>query len=243
MKSFIIKMVGVVLMGITVMNLFACTAVKTDVVEETKKQLQEKYNADFGITSIGNRINTGSATMYGYRIGNENELFEVVYSHETKNIEEYYVKSKISYEIANDLRSLCNEKNINICGSVLLTCDESSSEVNVDMSIPEFLEKYNVSIIAIRVCLDTSSIDTNQCEMFLGALQQLSSKYTKKINVILYPMNEENYLTCSNEIKEQASPSTKWFMDYSNGKEIIISAENNVTTMGAKELESSIKGD
>ena len=102
-KRFLI----LILMVVIIMNAFSlltgCSVFEADTATSVKKKLNEKYGIEFDVTAMGDRINTGTATLYCFPKDNDNVHFTVIYDYSNKSITDDYLARKSAVEI--DMKS------------------------------------------------------------------------------------------------------------------------------------------
>ncbi len=90
--------------------LTGCTDIFLDVPELVVKTLNEKYGEEFVATSIGNRWNTGRATVVCHPQNDENMNFQAVYDYSTKEVSDNYKSRKFCRQFDEELSASYKEK-------------------------------------------------------------------------------------------------------------------------------------
>ncbi len=241
--KLLIKVIGVIIMGLSLFSVMACS-VDTGVTSKVESLLNEKYGEEFKSVKIGNRINTGTTTLYCSKADSEDRLFEVVYNSANDEIEDKYIQTMVNYDFADEFESEMAKYDVEVVCTVTSKSDDSSAETNVDVSLDEYIQKYNVRRFFVRAAADESCINEQWCEEFIKCVIDLNTKYNTKINVIVFPMESGRFNECQNDVIAEVEPGNDWYLSYSDTKtEFVINTENGQVNTTATELLEGLKGE
>ena len=241
--KLLIKVIGVIIMGLSFFSVMACS-VDTGVTSKVESLLNEKYGEEFKSVKIGNRLNTGTTTLYCCNINSEERLFEVVYNLDNADINDNYIKTMLNYDFADEFEAEMAKYDVDVACTVTSKSDDSSAETNVDMSLDEYIQKYNVKRLFVRAAVDETQINEQWCEDFIKGVIDLNNKYNTKINVIVFPMESGKFNECQKDVIAEVEPGNDWYLDYSDTKtEFVVNTENGQVNTTVTELLEGLKGE
>lgn len=241
------RLVSLIVIGVIVMNAFAlltgCSVFEADTAKTVKKMLKEKYDMDFVVTTMGDRINTGSATLYCYPETDEGLLFTVVYDYSRKTLTDDFPARRSAKELDREIASISSNSSVNFA-SLTAFYDAKYDALNGNENLQEFLDKSGATELYIHLAVNADNVmSETDAQQVIDALTTISNKY-ESINIlaIVFLLDQEKYDDCVAELQKRTTVNDDWFKSYSPVSSINIKIENGEVQKTAKDLLLAVKG-
>lgn len=223
--------------------LSGCMGSSVNTSKQVEKKLSEKYGEDFVVTEIGNRFNTGSATLYCHPESNENINFTVVYDFSDETITDDYMIRKSAVNLDSEISELSRKSGI---GFSSITVFHGAVDDNLDGTedVSGFIKKSNTYKLYIQLAVNADDIsDEADAGVILDSLHEISRKYDSiDILAVLFAYHSDDYNKCSAELSEQTKANNLWFKSFSPIADYSVLIENNETKQSASEFWEVVKG-
>ncbi len=217
------KRAGVLIMAMaTMVSTTGCLGGSYSTASKVTKALEEKYGEKFTATSIGNRLNTGSATLYLYPSDNKDLLFTATISNSTGEVEDDYAIRKVCYQIESQLVQNCEDAGVSAVACCVIT---PKSDLDVDTEVeytPEtFLstygEKGRFDDYLMYIVVDNSNLDI---EAFETALLYICNKLNVELGCyVFFAPDEEAFEACEEYFAKYPSVTEASIARRMEGKE------------------------
>lgn len=236
-----------ILMGVIIMNAFAlltgCSVFEADTAKTVKKMLNEKYGLNFVVTAMGDRINTGSATLYCHPEDNENIRFSVVYNYSSKEISDDYLPRKYAVELENEIADFSQSLDVPFAAYVVFD-DAKYGDVTNASSIEDFVHQSGTSKIFIRLALNVDQAASEQkAKEILNSLVQLSINHESvPLLVPIFMYHEDDYNNCVGELRERTEANNLWFESFNSFEKITIKVQDKAIIQNEDLFIQTVKG-
>ena len=236
-----------ILMGVIIMNAFSlltgCSVFEADTATSVKKQLNEKYGIEFDVTAMGDRINTGSATLYCIPKGNDTVHFTVIYDYSKKTITDDYLARKNAVEIDEELKDISAESTVDFA-SLTAFYDADYTSLNGSENTFDFIKKSGATELYIHLAVNADEItDEKSAQEMIDALETISRKYDSiDILAVTFFLKQDEYEKCVEELSKRTAVNDDWFKSYSPISSMNIKLEEGRALKSAADLLLSVKG-
>lgn len=185
--------------------------------KEMENLLNEKYGIDFKVTHIGGRYGTANndtVSTYAHPTDNERLSFKaVMYKNQGGLVSDGFIPRLMSNSINQILQKELQKQGIESESHTFMMGANSSSETNPDISLEEYLQKYQPEYLSGDLVVKHQPDMTP--ELFEDALQTLYSAIGNRYyQVRVYVISEDNYGECSENFRKTFDVSEQWFNDY-----------------------------
>lgn len=209
-----------------------------ETVDIALAELEKKYNCDFEIKKIGNRMNTNSTTMYSSAIDNPDVVFSVKLDKETNEIIDDYSSRLVCSVIEEDVNSSIKE---NTACSVLLYGADSNDETNINIDVHSYVNKYNVESAFVYLAVNKYDIDNDTPQNLISAVNDLSQKFGISFVLSVHIIGDKFEL-CKADIKNNPDINNTWFDSYEPSGNFSFSVTDGVCNTTAEEIYNILMG-
>lgn len=241
------RLLSIIAIGVIIMNAFTlltgCSVFEADTAKTVKKMLNERYGLDFEVTNMGNRINTGSVTLYCYPKNDEDIRFTAVYDYSSKELVDDYIPRVYARAVDNEISSLCSGVGIAV-SSITTFIGANSNELIECEDINDFISKSNATKLYILMAVNADDLSTEEnAQHMLSSLETLSMGYGN-IDILagLFMYHSDIYNRCSDELKKATKANDDWFKAYSPISDFTVKIVDGKAQKTASELLISAKG-
>ncbi|MBQ5994621.1 MAG: hypothetical protein IJL63_02050 [Clostridia bacterium] len=218
--------VGLIVMGVlSFLGIEGCVSIDSRIVNIAKPQLEEKYNTEFEVLSIGNRTDMKTATMIFEDINGIR--FTVVVDSETNEVEDDYIRSIIAHKIGGRLKKCFEDSNIDICFRTFVICDDCAQETNTEISLDDFSKQYNLRQIMVYCAIDDSSSTEQSLKSTIENLQGISKEKNIDISCSAFSLDSTSFAECSEKIEKAYDINNTWFDQYNPIKNIVFTVNKD----------------
>lgn len=239
------RFLSIIIIGVIIMNAFTlltgCSVFEVDTAKTVKKMLNEKYGLDFEVANMGNRINTGSVTLYCYPENDENIRFTAVYDYSSKELVDDYIPRVYARAVDDQISSLSSSAGIAF-SSITTFIGANSDELIECKDTHDFISKSNANKLYILIAANADDLSTEEnAQHILSSLETLSMEYGNiEILAGLFLYHSENYNRCSDELKKTTKANDDWFKAYSPISDFTINVVDGKAQQTASELLISV---
>lgn len=223
--------------------LSGCMGSSVNTSKQVEKKLSEKYGEDFVVTEIGNRFNTGSATLYCHPESNENINFTVVYDFSDETITDDYMIRKSAVNLDSEISELSSKSGI---GFSSITVFHGAIDDNLDGNedVAEFIRKSGAHRLYMHLAVNADDIsDESDAAVTLDSLHEISRKYDNiDVLAVLFAYHSDDYNKCSSELSEQTKANNLWFKSFSPISDYTVKIEKSIMNQSAAEFWEVVKG-
>lgn len=229
------------------MNAFAlltgCSVFEADTATTVKKKLNEKYGLNFVVTAMGDRINTGSATLYCHPEDNENIRFSAVYNYSTQSITDDYLPRKYAVELENEIAGFSESLGVPFAAFVVFDDAKYDDVTNVS-DLEDFVKQSGTSKLFIRLALNADQVASDQkAKAILDSLVQLSSNHESvSLLVPVFMYHEDDYNNCVGELRERTEVNNLWFESFNSFEKITIKVQDKTIIQNEDLFIQTVKG-
>lgn len=229
MKAAItLKKAGVILMVLSLINLFGCSALNKENAKEITTELNKKYGEDFACKSIGNRLGTAdkdTVTAYCYPESDPELLFQVIMNTDGELESDTYVSSYVSQILEKELAEELKGQNVtaHINASAYGYGDSKDISSPKGLTIDGFIEKKPGAKFTAMIIVDSNSDNGQLPTAIYEAYSNLASKYPQLVfGSQVRIIGDKDYEKCAKEMGEYPTVSSTFFQDYDvQGKAIV----------------------
>ena len=214
-----------------------CLTNGLDIPDKVKDALAGKYGQNFVLTSIGNRYNTGSATLFCHPEGNERIAFKAVYDCQTENVTDDYAVRKIAAELEDSLSEKFRAQGIG-CGSFAsFTGGQTQKRADTDETASEFLKRSDLRSVSVYMAVNRDDVSSvSGAEKWLSVIQKLYDDTGKKIMVTAFFVSVSDFEKCVSEMRKCPSVNRFWFEKFSTSGKVLVTVNEEGVSSGAEEI-------
>lgn len=241
------RFLSIIVIGVIIMNAFAlltgCSVFEADTAKTVEKLLNEKYGMDFVVTTMGDRINTGSVTLYCHPESNESIQFTAVYDYSSKTMTDDYLARRCAVELDKEIAAISSNSSVNFV-SLTAFYDAKYDTLNGDENVLEFIEDSGATELYIHLAINADNIESeSDAQQVIDAITTVSNRYNGiNILAVTFLLSQEQYEDCVTELSKRTSVNDDWFKSYSPVSSINIKVENGGADKTAKDLLLAAKG-
>lgn len=188
-----LKKVGMIIMSVAMLAFSGCKNINNQTAEMAKKSLYEKYGCEFEVTHIGDRLNQSRAKLYANLKSNPDIKFTIYVGNDGTITDDYIVETK-QYEYECEVKKLMKEKGVECNISSTFYGEESTQEEDKDISITEYIEKYEVQEVFSYMIFEVESYSE---EAVKDVLSNVGEIYGVKEVIGGYVFDNESYQMCN----------------------------------------------
>lgn len=229
-----------VIMSISSMILMsACKSINRDIADEVCVALNEKYNEEFKPLKIGNRLNTGSATLYLCPSSNEKLLFTAKIDNKTRQVTDDYLLQKIYSEVERMVNESFSGQALTAtsCCNVFM---HNFSEAEIRECTPgEFQKEQGFDFYAIFLLLHNKDIDAQKLQ---EAMVNSNNKVDTKLRFKICVFEEDNYKECISILDYTPVINSTQISERNPIKTFLVDVEDGKCSLNIEELERIIEG-
>ena len=220
-----------------------CSVFEADTATSVKKKLNEKYGIEFDVTAMGDRINTGTATLYCFPKDNDNVHFTVIYDYSNKSITDDYLARKSAVEIDKELMDISTESTVDFA-SLTAFYDADYTALNGSENAFNFIKTSGATELYIHLAVNADEITNEEsAQKVIDALETISHKYDSiDILAVTFFLKQDEYVKCVEELSKRTTVNDDWFKSYSPISNINIKLEEGKVLKSAAYLLLSVKG-
>ena len=212
MRNFI-KKVGLIIMGLTTMiTMSACSMVNQMTGNKVCAALEEKYGEPFVATRIGDRINTGSATLIVHPADNEDLLFTAKIYKGTGEVEDNYIEEKVNVQVEEILKDSFAQYGITASSVCSVVTRNPIAFENYEYTPKSFSEEYGFDDYFIYLILKDGDYSASD---ILSAVKLTHETVGVKLVISGYILDDEGYFACVSDMKTYADLTDAMIKDRS----------------------------
>lgn len=215
------------------------TDTSVDIVTD---KLEKKYNCKFVADSIGNRYDTGSATVYLHPETDSKIIFTAVIDEESGEIKDDYIERVVAEKIKNKVEEKFTSSGVNVALSVLLYGSDSIEETNQNITCDEYFEKYDVQSVHFYLVIDENTLNSETPVKVESILNECYNLYNSNIAVLGYVICDK-FEECKSELDVAPDISNTWFSTYNPVRTFKCSISNGKLSTSGDSLSSELLGD
>lgn len=213
-------------------------------VQSAQALLQSKYGVGFTADTIGDRYNTGTATLYFHPEDDSTLHFKVIYDARKKAISDNYCYAKVLRGAKQQLKAQCCEAGFEVCSELtVLGTKFALSDPEMDYSV--YLKKAKPSKLYIILAVNAADIRSEQdAERLLETLTafQRNTAPAVKLVISVHFIPAEQFAQCRAEFEEGVFQSMTRMRFYHPVFSTGINIENGICGFTAAKLFAAIKG-
>lgn len=208
-------------MAAMMIGMSACSKVNNDIAKDVCDYLEQQYGCKFVATHIGDRLDKDTAKLYVYSEENPEVIFTAIIDHDG-NVEEDYVPNLIAAKIEKSIASDLSRSNIECTVSASID-DNSIVEKNTSISVEEFVQKYGIESIYVKIIFDETLSNTGAV---IDSLESASTSLKTNLTVRGYIFSHDSYSNCRDEFLKYPYVGSTAIKAYSPKKEFLIQVQN-----------------
>lgn len=217
MKTNLKKLLGSVIMGISIFSLFGCNAIDEDQAQTVEKLLKERYEMDFEVSAIGNRYGNGEAyklEAVANPLNDKNINFNVFLNKDGESIVDNFMARLISSKINKILKEELSKNGIE-SESFILTQDKN---LYVDITDPNIdIEDYVKQVgteyfMCYTIVKESDNIDPSSFESALKEIYEYTANTKFNMNINVY--SKDSYEKLVEKFISLSSYSDSALKDY-----------------------------
>ena len=213
-------------------------------VKTAQTLLEQKYGLRFAADTIGDRYNTGTATIYFHPEQDQTLHFKVIYDAQEKAITDNYCFTKVLRGLKALLRTACSKAGFAVCSEVTvfgahspLTDPETDFAAYLKAAQPDKL----IFLFAVNADGIQSEQDAQRLTDVLTAFQQQTAPSSKLV-FSAHMIPAERFEACRSEFENGVMQSVTRIGFYQPVCSFGINVENGVCSLSAAELYAGCKG-
>ena len=198
MRNFI-KKVSLIIMGLTTMiTMSGCSMVNQMTGNKVCAALEEKYGEPFVATRIGDRINTGSATLIVHPADNEDLLFTAKIYKGTGEVEDDYIEEKVNAQVEEILKDSFAQYGITASSRCMVVTRNPIAFENYEYTPKSFSEEYGLDDYYILIMLKDGEYSASD---ILNAVKLTHETVGVKLVIGGYILDDKGYFECVSYMK------------------------------------------
>ena len=217
---------------LSLLGLEGCVSVDSRIINIAQPKLEEKYNSEFSAVSIGNRMDSDTATIiFEDSKGNR---FTAIVENETEAVDDDYIRCVVSKQISEKLKKCFSD--IDVCYKTIIISDDCSEENNKDILLDDFKEKYHLTGVMVYLSLKDSDINADSIKGMVEDICRFSENEQIEVSASVFKLSDEDFEKCCEEIDEAYDINNTWFARYSPLKSGTVFVSNKDINPGVNEI-------
>ena len=212
-----------------------------DIAERAESGLAVKYQGEFKVIKVGNRINNETADVYVRPKDNSDIVFKARIGMENDELSDNYIERLVGTKLSLELKTALCDKSVESLSFITFTSDSDADEDNTEISIKEYIEKYNVTSAFIYMIIDRKSLSDNAASELIDTLAKINSEYGIETVVSGYVF-ADNYGTVADELKDNPDPTTAWLKKRYSVAQIGFAVKDGVSNTSQEKLAELLNG-
>ncbi len=224
-------------------KLAGCLTNGLDVPDKVEKKLSEKYGQKFILTNIGNRFNTGTATLFCHPLENKNLNFTVVYDFETGEIKDDFKVRKIAEEFDCFFSEAFRKEEIE-CGTftMFIGCPDQKT-ISTSEKADDYMKRPEVKELFCHIAVRGDDVKSEQdSEKLLKVLTDTSKKIGRKIVSSFFFISGDSFEECRESLESRTRVNQFWFENYNCIYSCNVIADNDSLSVSAAEINKGLRG-
>lgn len=209
-----------------------------EVEEKTIEQLSLKYGCDFTATEIGNRIDRESADLYLYPNYDNTLTFKATLNTETGEVSDNLIRRIVQKKFADTLCESLGNFEIDATASVLFLSESDFEENNLNISLEEYIQKYNVHSASIYMSVNKETVTEFVSNDLIESCRGIANEYGMDLVVYGF-VYSDNYNSISEEQEKEPDIVISWFKDNSPQNSFKFAIVNGECNVSEEELKKS----
>lgn len=216
-------------------NMTSCININSGIKNTTISQLENKYNCNFEVTHIGNRLNYSTGTLF--LKDSDDIYFSAVTDSKTSLVEDDYIRQRVVFQFKSIIldRLAKNDINANI-SSVIMCKIDCSEERDKNITLQDFISKYKVDEISTYICIEESNLNEKNINLFYEILKEQSTKLGIAISCSIFNIATHSYNDCSKQMSLNPDINNTWFDQFSPISNAMFCVENSIIVPDEKKL-------
>ena len=210
-----------------------------DIIKETTENLKIKYECDFKALKVGNRIDTGSTTIYFCPEDNEKIVFIATVDAETNKVKDDYITKLVSEKIKDKCENKFDSHKLSATCNVYIYGETPDDETNTEITVDDYLAMYPVSSIFIYMAVDNACVD-EIAHSLIQSVKELSSEYDVPVVVSGFVVGKD-YNECRKQLDIEPDVSDTWFYDFDVLSSFKFAVTDSVCNVSEQDIFSEIK--
>lgn len=210
--------------------------------ETVKKFLSAKYGQPFRVTHIGDRFNTGTATLFCQTLDGTGLSFTVVYKPLENVITDDFPVRRAAFAFDRKLSVSLSEKGITAASITLL--GEADIRPDDKWSEPsDIIRSSGTKYLFSRVAVKGTSLTHQQLDDLLGIMAETDAEcggLSFVASIFLLP--EERFISCSNKLSDVPRISDDEMAEFSPAAVFGATAVNGSAKITAGNVSAALKG-
>lgn len=178
-----------------------------NVLQIAEEALTEKYGLNFEPLPIQE-----SKTELVF-VDNNDLCFTVIVDNQGY-VDDNYINRIIADSLSKDISSCFSDLSIDACCFTIISSDDYSNETDVNISIEEFNQKYNIKDVKVYVPMRSSDLTNALLNNAINKLCVISKDKEIEMAVSFIAMDGESYNTCALDMESTAVVNDKWLDRY-----------------------------
>ncbi len=208
-------------------------------METVERLLAEKYGSAFRATHIGNRYNTGSATLFCRTENGQDICFTAVYTPLDRLLTDDYPARIAAHALGRELTEAFQTKGISAVPHILLCGGHYDAVPPVDMTAQRYIEDSGTDLLHIRMAVGASS----DMSAIPGVLEEISRKYGNiRIIAAVFVIADEKLEECRSALSEVPRVNDRWFSRFSPAADAGITVTDGRANKTAEQFAAALKG-
>lgn len=226
MKTNLKKLLGSVIMGISIFSLLGCNATNENQAQTVEELLKEKYGMEFEVSAIKTEMD--STTTIVHPKNNENIHFRAFLEKNGELSGDNFIARVISNKINEIAKGELGKAGIDSESFTVLQ-DVSNYDFEVtdpSIELGEYISGYKPKqLVSDMIIKENSNLNEEVIEATLNKLytQSMNTNYT----LYVYVLSEEEYEKCKEEFIKISSFTPSFFNDYTLLQELVFTYDEN----------------
>lgn len=225
-------------MAVALVPMSACAKINKGTANEVCSYLESQYGCKFVASQIGDRWNNSTAKLYVYPDYNSEIVFTARIDTDG-NITEDYVNHLVLYTIETAIQDSFSDNGMKCSANAVITGDDIY-ESDANITVQEFVTKYNIDSVFVRIVIDDAIIDTSSV---INALEDASKNCGADLAVSAYILDSDSYQQCKNDFVTYPSVGATRIKSYNPISTFSTVVTNGVSSLTTVELIDALEGD
>ncbi len=187
-------------------------------VSNAQELLSQKYGMSFEADKIGNRLDTGTADLLMHPVSQPELFFKATVNNEEMTCNDNLMRRIISAKLSRELCDELSDKGVKAYATLRMMSDDDTSETDTEISVEDYFEKYNVTVVTVYMIADGEADETTET-LLKASCDGMKQRHGVKVALRCCFISRD-YHACEEEMKKNADINSSWFDSYSVTSEL-----------------------